>query len=413
MIKSFKRLSTVAARPFSSTPASKGNHPWNEERANDPKTNDYYMKLEHQYGCHNYKPVPVVLTRGEGVNVWDVEGNKYLDFLAAYSAVNQGHCHPKIIKAMVDQASKVALTSRAFYNDQLGRWEKYATEVFGYDKALFMNTGVEGGETAVKLARRWAYEVKGVPDNHAKVLFATNNFWGRTIAACASSDDPSRYARFGPFNLNFELVEYGNAEALEKAFKADPNIAAYMVEPIQGEAGVVIPPEGYLKKIRQLCDQYKVLLIHDEVQSGLGRSGKLLAGDWEEVKPDILVLGKALSGGMYPVSAALCNNEVMMTIRPGDHGSTYGGNPLGSAIGMEALRVLLEEGMVENSRKQGEVFLKALSELKRDFIKTTRGRGLFCALEVTKDSPISAWDICLKLKEKGLLAKPTHETTIR
>lgn len=417
MINTFSRVITksrsVLAAPIVRSFGS-DSPPFDAERAKSPANSDYYMKLEWDHGSHNYHPVPVVLSRGKGVEVWDVEGRKYFDFLSAYSAVNQGHSHPKIIQAMIDQAQKISLTSRAFYNDQLGPWEKYITEVFGYDRALFMNSGVEGGETAIKIARRWAYDVKGIPDNSAKILFAKNNFWGRTLAACASSNDPSRYRGFGPFELNFELVEYGNIDAFESVLKSDPNIAAYMVEPIQGEAGVIIPPEGYLKKVKALCEKYKVLLICDEVQTGLGRTGKLLASDWEGVKPDLLVLGKALSGGMYPVSVVLANNEAMMTIKPGEHGSTYGGNPLGSAIGKKALEVLFEEGMIENSQKQGAKLFQALKDQKRDFIHDVRGRGLFVAFEVVAGhKTVNAWNMCLKLKDKGLLAKPTHDNTIR
>ena len=386
---------------------------FDEKKAQDPKTSDYYMKLEWDHGCHNYHPLPVTLSKAKGCEVWDVEGKKYLDFLAAYSAVNQGHCHPKILKAMQEQSEKLTLTSRAFYNDQLGLWEQYLTKTFGYEKALCMNTGVEAGESGIKLARRWAYRVKKVPDNKAKVLFAKNNFWGRTLAACASSDDPGRFLQFGPFDMNFELIDYGDANALETALKADPNIAAFMVEPIQGEAGVVIPPAGYLRKVRELCTKYNVLLICDEVQTGLGRTGKLLAVEHENVRPDIVLLGKALSGGVYPVSAILCDDIIMMTIQPGDHGSTYGGNPLACAVGRAAMDVLFEEKLVENSARLGEVLLNALKEVKKDFIQDVRGKGLFVALEIDPKAKFSAWDLCLKLKDKGLLAKTTHDNIIR
>jgi ornithine--oxo-acid transaminase len=325
------------------------------------------MELEDNYGAHNYHPIPVVLERGEGVYVWDVNGKKYFDFLAAYSAVNQGHCHPRIIKALIDQAQKLTLTSRAFYNSILGEYEKYITSYFGYDKVLPMNTGVEGGETALKLARRWAYDVKGVEKNKAKVVFAKGNFWGRTLAAISSSNDPSSFEGFGPFLSGFELIEYNNLNSLEEAIK-DSNTAAFMVEPIQGEAGVIVPDNNYLKGVRALCTKYNVLFIADEVQTGLGRTGKMLACDHEGVKPDILILGKALSGGTIPVSAVLANNEVMLTIKPGEHGSTYGGNPLACAVAMEALKVLKDEKLSENSEALGiilEKLLEFLTHLRR------------------------------------------------
>ncbi len=323
---------------------------------------EYLMELEENYGAHNYHPIPVVLERGEGVFVWDVEGKKYYDFLAAYSAVNQGHCHPRIIKALTTQAQKLTLTSRAFYNSVLGEYEKFITEYFGYDKVLPMNTGVEGGETALKLARRWAYDVKGVPENKAKIVFANGNFWGRTLAAISSSNDPSSYKGFGPYMPGYELVDYNNLTALENALK-DPNTAAFMVEPIQGEAGVVVPDNGYLKGVRELCNKYNVLFIADEVQTGLCRTGKLLACDHEQIKPDILILGKALSGGTMPVAAILANNEIMLTIKPGEHGSTYGGNPLACAVAMEALKVLKEEKLAENAARLGKIFRTEMQKL--------------------------------------------------
>jgi len=374
----------------------------------------HLMELEDNYGAHNYHPIPVVLERGEGVYVWDVEGKRYFDFLAAYSAVNQGHCHPRIIKALTTQAQKLTLTSRAFYNSVLGEYEKYITSYFGYDKVLPMNTGVEGGETALKLARRWAYDVKGVKENQAKMVFAKGNFWGRTLAAISASSDPSSTTGFGPFLPGYELVDYNDLKALENAIK-DPNTAAFMVEPIQGEAGVVVPDEGYLKGVRALCTKYNVLFIADEVQTGLARTGKMLACDHEDVKPDILVLGKALSGGLLPVSAVLANNEVMLTIKPGEHGSTYGGNPLACAVAMEALKVLKEEKLAENSEKLGIVFRDEMNKLKKetDLITLVRGKGLFNAIVIKEKNGKTAWDVCVKFAENGLLAKPTHGDIIR
>lgn len=372
------------------------------------------MDLEDNYGAHNYHPIPVVLERGEGVYVWDVEGKKYFDFLAAYSAVNQGHCHPRIIKALTTQAQKLTLTSRAFYNSVLGEYEQYITSYFGYDKVLPMNTGVEGGETALKLARRWAYDVKGVKENQAKMVFAKGNFWGRTLAAISSSNDPSSYTGFGPFLPGYELVDYNDLKALENAIK-DPNTVAFMVEPIQGEAGVVVPDEGYLKGVRDLCTKYNVLFIADEVQTGLARTGKMLACDHEGVKPDILVLGKALSGGLLPVSAVLANNEVMLTIKPGEHGSTYGGNPLACAVAMEALKVLKEEKLAENSENLGIIFRDEMNKLKTEtnLITLVRGKGLFNAIVIKEKNGKTAWDVCVKFAEEGLLAKPTHGDIIR
>ncbi len=372
------------------------------------------MELEDNYGAHNYHPIPVVLERGEGVYVWDVNGKKYFDFLAAYSAVNQGHCHPRIIKALINQAQKLTLTSRAFYNSILGEYEKYITSYFGYDKVLPMNTGVEGGETALKLARRWAYDVKGVEKNKAKVVFAKGNFWGRTLAAISSSNDPSSFEGFGPFLSGFELIEYNNLNSLEEAIK-DPNTAAFMVEPIQGEAGVIVPDNNYLKGVRALCTKYNVLFIADEVQTGLGRTGKMLACDHEGVKPDILILGKALSGGTIPVSAVLANNEVMLTIKPGEHGSTYGGNPLACAVAMEALKVLKDEKLSENSEALGIIFRDEMNRLKNesDLITDVRGKGLFNAIVIKELNGKTALDVCLKFAENGLLAKPTHGDIIR
>jgi ornithine--oxo-acid transaminase len=343
-----------------------------------------------------------------------VDGKKYFDFLAAYSAVNQGHCHPRIINALVKQSQKLTLTSRAFYNSVLGEYEKFITDYFGFDKVLPMNTGVEGGETALKLARRWAYDVKGVKQNEAKMVFAKGNFWGRTLAAISSSDDPTSYTGFGPYLPGYELVEYNNLTALENAIK-DPNTAGFMVEPIQGEAGVIVPDDGYLKGVRDLCTKYNVLFIADEVQTGLARTGKLLACDHENVKPDILILGKALSGGTIPVSAVLASNEVMLTIKPGEHGSTYGGNPLACAVAMEALKVIKEERLAENAEKLGLLFRNELEKLKMEsnIISDVRGKGLFNAIVIKEKNGKTAWDICLKFAEHGLLAKPTHGDIIR
>jgi ornithine--oxo-acid transaminase len=371
-----------------------------------------YIALEDQFGAHNYHPVPVVLEKGEGVFLYDVDGKRYFDFLSGYSAVNQGHCHPAIIKALTDQAQKLTLTSRAFYNNLLGEYEKYITAYFGYDKVLPMNTGVEGGETAIKLARRWGYAVKGIPENQAKVIFAQGNFWGRTLAAISSSTDPSSYNGFGPFMPGFGLIPYNDLAALETALQ-DPNVAAYMVEPIQGEAGVVIPTDGYLKGVRDLCTKYNVLFIADEIQTGLARTGTLLACDHENVRPDILILGKALSGGTIPVAAVLADDIVMLQIKPGEHGSTYGGNPLACAVAMKALEVIKSEKMVENSFKMGEILRAELANLNSPFIASIRGRGLLNAIVIKHENPEAAWDLCLHLKALGILAKPTHGDKIR
>lgn len=380
------------------------------------KSAQYYINLEHEHGAHNYHPLPVVIEKGEGVFVWDVEGKKYIDFLSAYSAVNQGHCHPKIINALVKQASKLTLTSRAFHNNLLGEYEEYICNYFGFDKVLPMNTGVEGGETAIKLARRWAYDVKKVAENQAHVLFVEGNFWGRTMAAISSSNDPSSYDRFGPFMPGFSLIPYNDLNALESAFKANPNIAAFMFEPIQGEAGVVVPADGYLSGVRELCTQYNVLMIADEVQTGLCRTGKMLACDYENVKADILILGKALSGGTIPVSAVLANNEVMLTIKPGEHGSTYGGNPLACAVAMEALKVLKDENLAENATAMGEIFRNKMFQLKEKspLVTDVRGKGLLNAIVIKPfGNGKTAYDVCKKLKENGLLAKQTHGDIIR
>jgi ornithine--oxo-acid transaminase len=371
-----------------------------------------YLALEDQYGAHNYHPLPVVLERGEGVYLYDVDGKKYFDFLSGYSAVNQGHCHPAIIEALQKQASKLTLTSRAFHNNLLGEYEKYITDYFGYDKVLPMNTGVEGGETAIKLARRWGYNVKGIAENKAKIIFAEGNFWGRTLAAISSSTDPSSFKGFGPYMPGFGLVPYNDVVALEEALK-DKEVAAFMVEPIQGEAGVVIPDDGYLKAVRDLCDKYKVLFIADEIQTGLARTGKMLACDHENVKPDILILGKALSGGTLPISAVLANNEIMMQILPGEHGSTYGGNPLACAVAIKSLEVLKSEKMAENAEKMGERLRAGLANLHSPFITTIRGKGLLNAIVIKHENPDASWDLCLHLKDLGLLAKPTHGDKIR
>ncbi|CAL2036074.1 unnamed protein product [Caenorhabditis brenneri] len=373
-------------------------------------TSQQIFDREKKFGCHNYKPLPVALSKGEGCFVWDVEGKKYFDFLAAYSAVNQGHCHPKLLKVVQEQASTLTLTSRAFYNNVLGEYEEYITKLFGYDKVLPMNTGVEACESAVKLARRWAYDVKGVKENEAVVVFAENNFWGRSIAAISASTDPDSYSRFGPFVPGFKTVPYNNLKAVEAAI-SDKNVAAFMVEPIQGEAGVVLPDAGYLKGVADLCKKHNVLFITDEVQTGLGRTGKLLAHYHDNVRPDIVVLGKALSGGFYPVSAVLCDDAVMMNIKPGEHGSTYGGNPLAAKVAIAALEILQDEKLVENSAKMGEILMNKLKTLPKDVVSTVRGKGLFCAIVI--NSKYDAWKVCLKLKENGLLAKNTHGDIIR
>ena len=373
------------------------------------------INLENKYGAHNYHPLPVVLKKGEGVYVWDVEDKKYFDFLSAYSAVNQGHCHPKIIKALTDQASKLTLTSRAFYNDVLGEYEKFITEFFGYDKVLPMNTGVEGGETAVKLARKWAYLSKGVPKNKAKIIFVQGNFWGRTLAAISSSDDPLSTNDFGPFMPGYEVIPYNDLSSLEESLK-DPNVAAFMVEPIQGEAGVVVPDDDYLLKAYELCKINNVLFIADEVQTGIARTGKLICCDHHGFKPDILILGKALSGGVFPVSAVLSSDEVMLTIKPGEHGSTFGGNPLGCKVAMAALSVIRDEDLSKNSELMGAYFREKLNKyiIKSKIIKLVRGKGLLNAIVINdREESNTAWNICLKLKENGLLAKPTHGNIIR
>ena len=378
-------------------------------------TSQDYIKLEDNYGAHNYHPLDVVIDRGEGVWVWDVEGNKYLDFLSAYSAVNQGHCHPKIIKALTDQAKKLTLTSRAFYNSVLGEYEKYITEYFGYDKVLPMNTGVEGDETAIKLARKWAYDVKGIPQYKAKIIFCEGNFHGRTMAAISASTDPECKDGFGPYLPGLDIIPFNNLAALEKELE-DPNVAAFLVEPIQGEAGVLVPDEGYLKKAQELCKAKNVLLICDEVQTGLARTGKMLASDHEIVRPDILILGKALSGGVIPISAVLADNEIMLVIKPGQHGSTFGGNPLAGKVAIAALQILKEENLVENADTLGKYFREEIQKVvdDLDIIKLVRGKGLLNAIVIkTSSTGKTAWDVCVELKNSGLLAKPTHRDIIR
>lgn len=386
----------------------------NTEMQNPKST--YFIELEDQFGAHNYHPLPVVIERAQGVFMYDVEGKSYFDFLSAYSAVNQGHCHPRIINALTKQAQSLTLTSRAFHNNLLGEYEKYITNYFGFDKVLPMNTGVEGGETAIKLARRWGYTVKGIAENQAHILFVEGNFWGRTMAAISSSNDPSSYANFGPYMPGFSLIPYNDLTALENALKANPNIAAFMFEPIQGEAGVVVPHEGYLQGVRDLCTKYNVLMIADEVQTGLCRTGKMLACDHENVKPDMLILGKALSGGVLPVSAVLANNQIMLTIKPGEHGSTYGGNPLACAVAMESLQVLLDEKLAENAEAMGLIFRNRMEQLiaKTNLVELVRGKGLLNAIVIKPfGNGKTAYDVCLAMKENGLLAKQTHGDIIR
>ncbi|GJQ12142.1 hypothetical protein GpartN1_g3933.t1 [Galdieria partita] len=371
-----------------------------------------YIQREKKYGALNYEPLPVVLSKGQGVHVWDVEGKKFYDFLSAYSAVNQGHCHPRIVEALKEQVSRLALTSRAFYNDSLGEFEEFICQMFQYDRVLPMNTGVEGGETAIKLARKWAYEVKGIQDQKAKVIFASGNFWGRTLAAVSTSTDPSCKNHFGPYMPGFEVIPYNDIAALEKATE-DPNVCAFMVEPIQGEAGVIVPDDGYLSAVSSICKRKNVLLIADEVQTGIGRTGKLLCCDYENVKPDILILGKALSGGVYPVSAVLARDEIMLCIRPGEHGSTYGGNPIAAKVAIAALSVIKDEGLVENAYKMGSLFRKSLQSFGISYVADVRGRGLLNAITVHSKGGKTAHDLCLSFLQNGLLAKPTHEEHIR
>ena len=370
------------------------------------------IKMEDKYGAHNYHPLPVVLSRGEGAYVWDVEGKQYFDFLSAYSAINQGHCHPRIVGALVDQARTLTLTSRAFYNDALGPYEKYITEYFGYDKMLPMNTGAEGDETAIKLCRRWGYDVKGIPENEAKIIVCEGNFHGRTITVISLSTDPDAKDGFGPYTPGFIIIPYNDIPALEKALE-DPNIAGFLVEPIQGEAGVYVPDEGYLAKSYELCKEKNVLFIADEVQTGIARTGKLLACDYENVRPDILILGKALSGGVYPVSAVLADDEIMLTIKPGQHGSTFGGNPVAAKVAVAALEVVKDENLAERAERLGRLFREEMLKIKSDMIETVRGKGLLNAIVIRPKSGMEAWDVCVKMAENGLLAKPTHQHIIR
>ncbi|OSY89095.1 ornithine--oxo-acid aminotransferase [Tenacibaculum holothuriorum] len=382
----------------------------------DQLTSQQAIDLEDKYGAHNYHPLPVVLSKGEGVYVWDVEGKKYYDFLSAYSAVNQGHCHPKIVGAMVNQAQNLTLTSRAFYNDMLGRYEKFATEYFGFDKLLPMNTGAEAVETALKLCRKWAYEVKGIEENEAQIIVCKNNFHGRTTTIISFSNDPVARKNFGPFTNGFIKIEYDNLKALEEALENNKNVAGFMAEPIQGEAGVYVPSEGYLAAAKALCEKHNVLFIADEVQTGIARTGKLLAVNHEDVQPDILILGKALSGGAYPVSAVLANDNIMNVIKPGNHGSTFGGNPVAAAVAIAALEVVEEEKLAENAERLGKIFREELGKFaeKNDLVTLVRGKGLLNAV-VINDSEESdtAWNICMSLRDNGLLAKPTHGNIIR
>jgi len=371
-----------------------------------------FIELESKYGAHNYHPLPVVLSKGEGPFVWDVEGKKYFDFLSAYSAVNQGHCHPKIISALIEQAKTLTLTSRAFYNDKLGPYEKFATEFFGYDKLLPMNSGAEADETALKLARRWGYDKKGVPENQAKIIVCEGNFHGRTITIISMSTDPDSFRGYGPYTPGFIFIPYNDLSALEKALE-DKNVVGFLVEPIQGEAGVVVPDEGYLKNAYDLCKSKNVLFIADEVQTGIARTGKLLACDHENVKPDILILGKALSGGVMPISAVLANDDIMLVIKPGEHGSTFGGNPLAANVAMAALAVIRDEKLAENAERLGKLFRDELTNFKHPMVELVRGKGLLNAIVIKPTKGKEAWDVCLRMAENGLLAKPTHQHIIR
>lgn len=371
-----------------------------------------FMAKEDKFGAHNYHPLPVVLAKGKGIYVWDVEGKKYFDFLSAYSAVNQGHCHPKITEALIEQSKTLALTSRAFYNNVLGEWEEYMTKLFGYDKMLPMNSGAEADETALKLIRKWAYKVKGIPENEAKIVVCDGNFHGRTITIISMSSDPDAYNHYGPYTPGFVNIPYNDIERLEKELQ-NKNVAGFLVEPIQAEAGVYVPGDGYLKKAANLCKKYNVLFVADEVQTGLARTGKMLACDHENVRPDILILGKALSGGMYPVSCVLADDEIMLTMKPGEHGSTYGGNPVAGKVAIAAMDVILNENLVENSARLGELFRKEMKSIQSEMIEIVRGKGLLNAVAIKPKNGKTAWDVCLELKENGLIAKPTHEHIIR
>ena len=370
------------------------------------------MDLEDKYGAHNYHPLPVVLEKGEGAKVWDAEGKEYFDFLSAYSAVNQGHCHPRIVGALTNQAQKLTLTSRAFYNNVLGQYEKYITDFFGYDKILPMNTGAEADETALKLIRKWGYKVKGIEDNKAKIIVCNENFHGRTITIISMSTDPDAYAGFGPYTPGFVKIPYNDLEALERELQ-DPNVAGFLVEPIQGEAGVFVPDEGYLKKAYDLCKAHNVLFVADEVQTGIARTGKMLACDHEDVRPDVLILGKALSGGVIPVSAVLADDDIMLTIKPGEHGSTFGGFPLAGAVAMEALQVVKDENLAERAEELGKLFRKEIKAINHPMIELVRGKGLLNAVIIKPKDGKTAWDVCVAMKENGLLAKPTHDHIIR
>jgi ornithine--oxo-acid transaminase len=371
-----------------------------------------YIDLENRFGAHNYHPIPVVLNKGEGIYVWDVEGRKYFDFLASYSAVNQGHGHPRLVQALTKQASSLALTSRAFYNDKLGLWEEYMHKSFGYDRMLPMNTGAEGVETALKLARKWGYKVKGIAREKVKIVVCNGNFHGRTITIVSMSSDPDSYNDYGPYTPGFVNIPYNDIVALEEAL-SDPDVAAFMVEPIQAEAGVFVPTEGYLAAARELCDQFNVLFIADEIQTGLARTGKLLAVDHEDVRPDILILGKALSGGMYPISCVMANDEIMLTIKPGEHGSTYGGNPIAAAVAIEALDIIKDEKLAENAEIMGKLFRSEMQKIQSDIISEVRGKGLLNAITIHPKGKMTAWEVCLAMKENGILAKPTHGNIIR
>jgi len=375
-------------------------------------TSKMAIEMEDKYGAHNYHPLPVVLAKGEGALVWDAEGKQYFDFLSAYSAVNQGHCHPRIVDAMVDQARTLTLTSRAFYNDALGPYEKFITEYFGYDKVLPMNTGAEADETAIKLCRKWGYDVKGIPENQAKIIVCEGNFHGRTTTIISMSTDPDARGGFGPYTPGFEVIEYNDIPALEKALE-DPNVAGFLVEPIQGEAGVYVPEDGYLKKSYDLCKAKNVLFIADEVQTGIARTGKMLACDHEGVRPDVLILGKALSGGVFPVSAVLADDDVMMVIKPGQHGSTFGGNPIAAKVAVTALQVIKDENLEERAERLGEIFRSELRKIDSDMIELVRGKGLLNAIIIKPKNGKEAWDVCVMMADNGLLAKPTHQHIIR
>ncbi len=371
-----------------------------------------YIAREDKYGAHNYHPLPVVLERGEGVYVWDVEGKRYFDFLSAYSAVNQGHCHPRIIKALNEQASRLTLTSRAFYNNVLGEFEEYITRYFNYDKALMMNTGAEADETALKLCRKWGYKKKGIPENKARIIVCEGNFHGRTITIISMSTDPDSFGDYGPFTPGFVTIPYNDTEALERELE-DPNVAGFLVEPIQGEAGVYVPDDGFLKKASELCKAKNVLFMADEVQTGIARTGKMLACDHEKVRPDVLILGKAISGGVYPVSAVLADDDIMLVIKPGEHGSTYGGNPMACKVAMEALQVVKDENLEENAERLGRIFREEMRKIDSDMIELVRGKGLLNAIVIKPTNGKEAWDVCVTMKENGILAKPTHQHIIR